>query len=298
MGADQPGPLRDLPQDRLASAILDVLVGERGLPLGPRLDALDERAGLVVARLPDGQDRVEVDMRVDERRGEEAAVRVEDAAVIGRDRAGRPDLGDRVAVGPNVDERDVAARGRMDARVADEQSCRGSLRRAILRRADGRRCSILGRSAGVLTMLRVDATDMDALVPRDPAVPTDPRLDGVLAELHRREPIFHRLELGTTRADFEAHTAPGFWEVGASGRVYSREVVWDTLAERYADPGYAAGDDWATSDFACREIAPETYLLTYLLRQGERVTRRLTVWQGAPGRWVILYHQGTVVGEP
>jgi hypothetical protein len=137
-----------------------------------------------------------------------------------------------------------------------------------------------------------------APVSRDPAVPTDPRLDGVLAELAGREPIFHRLELGTRRADFEAQTATDFWEVGASGRVYDREFVWATLAERYADPAYAANDAWDTSDFACREVAPEMYLLTYVLRQGERVTRRLTVWQGATGRWRIVYHQGTVVADP
>ena len=129
-------------------------------------------------------------------------------------------------------------------------------------------------------------------------MPTDPRLDGVLAELQGREPIFHRLELGTSRADFEAQTAPDFWEVGASGRVYGREVVWATLEERYADPGYAASDAWAAADFAVREIAPDTYLLTYVLRQDDRVTRRLTVWQGSAGQWRILYHQGTVVADP
>jgi hypothetical protein len=131
----------------------------------------------------------------------------------------------------------------------------------------------------------------------EPDLRTDPRLDDVLAELRRREPIFHRLELGTTRADFEAQTAPGFWEVGASGRRYSRESVWVTLEERYADPGYAERDAWETSEFQCRDIAPGIYLLTYTLRQGPRLTRRLTVWQLSEGAWRILYHQGTVVAD-
>ena len=126
---------------------------------------------------------------------------------------------------------------------------------------------------------------------------TDPRLDDVLAELRRREPIFHRLELGTTREDFGAQTAPDFWEVGASGRRYGREFVWATLEERYADPGYAKHDAWETSEFQCREIAPDTYLLTYTLGQGPRLTRRLTVWQRSEGAWRILYHQGTVVAD-
>ena len=63
----------------------------------------------------------------------------------------------------------------------------------------------------------------------EPDLKTDPKLRGVLDELVRREPIFHRPELGTTRRDFEGMTAPEFWEVGASGRRYSRRYVLDTL---------------------------------------------------------------------
>ena len=75
--ADQAGPLGDLPEDRLAGAVLDVLVGQRRLALGPGQDALDQRAGLVVARLADGEDGVHVDVRIDERRREEPALGVE-----------------------------------------------------------------------------------------------------------------------------------------------------------------------------------------------------------------------------
>src|SRR5258706_6055250 len=67
----------------------------------------------------------------------------------------------------------------------------------------------------------------------------------------QRKPIFHRPELGTTRADFEAMTEAAFWEVGASGRRYSREYVLDELEKRYAHP---APDVWETRDFHCLEI--------------------------------------------
>jgi hypothetical protein len=123
-----------------------------------------------------------------------------------------------------------------------------------------------------------------------PDLTTEPRLEPILAELVRREPIFHRLELGTTREDFEAQTAPDFWEIGASGRAYSREFVWATLARRYAA---AEPDPWETDHFHCRELAPDTYLLTYVLRQGERTTRRATIWHRATTGWRILFHQGT-----
>ncbi|MEV0762795.1 DUF4440 domain-containing protein [Nocardia sp. NPDC050435] len=133
----------------------------------------------------------------------------------------------------------------------------------------------------------------------EPDRPTAAHLRDVLVELERREPIFHRPEFGTTRADFERSTAPDFWETGASGKRYSREFVWATIEQRQlAASEHPHGDDlWTTCDFQLREIAPDTYLLTYSLRQPERLTRRLTVWQRISGDWTILYHQGTVVAE-
>ena len=40
----------------------------------------------------------------------------------------------------------------------------------------------------------------------EPQLPPSPELQEVLAELSAREPIFHRPELGTSRADFERMT--------------------------------------------------------------------------------------------
>jgi len=128
----------------------------------------------------------------------------------------------------------------------------------------------------------------------EPNLVTDPRLAGVLDELRRREPIFHRPECGSSRADHLVMTTEDFWEVGASGRRYSREHVLDVLDERQRDP---SPDPWETSDFHCRQLADAVYLLTYTLRQCERVTRRATIWQRDPGGWKIVYHQGTVVAD-
>ena len=128
----------------------------------------------------------------------------------------------------------------------------------------------------------------------EPRLTTDPELVEILEELSRREPIFHRPELGTTRADFEAQTAEDFWEVGASGRRYNRDFVLATLEERWAHPHE---DPWETSEFHCRELADDTYALTYTLRQGDRVTRRLTLWRRVGPAWKILFHQGTAVAE-
>jgi len=128
----------------------------------------------------------------------------------------------------------------------------------------------------------------------EPKLATEARLLPILEQLREREPIFHRPEFGTTRADFEAMTEPDFWEVGASGRRYSREYVLDVLEERYRQP---FDDDWQTSDFHCREIAADNYLLTYTLQQGPRLTRRATLWRHTAQGWKIVYHQGTLVAE-
>src|SRR5690242_13435709 len=110
-------------------------------------------------------------------------------------------------------------------------------------------------------------------------------METVLKELMAREPIFHRPELGTTRADVEAMMADDFWEVGASGRRYTREFVLEELERRHGDD---RPDIWETSEFRCRKLADNLYLLTYtLLQNHERKTRRATIWLRSNAGWKI-----------
>lgn len=117
----------------------------------------------------------------------------------------------------------------------------------------------------------------------------------ILDELKIREPIFHHPEkFGKTKQDIENQMCDEFWEVGASGNVYTKQDVIETLLERYQNPDYQ--DIWEAKDFALTKIAPDNYLLTYILIQDKtRVTRRSTVWRKQNGDWKILYHQGTVI---
>lgn len=128
----------------------------------------------------------------------------------------------------------------------------------------------------------------------EPKLTTRPEDQAVLEELQRREPLFHRPEVARTRAELEAMTAPDFWEIGASGRRYSRAYVLKTLAARARG---AVEDDWQTSDFHCRELARDLYLLTYTLLQGERRTRRASIWQKSAAGWRVLFHQGTIIAD-
>ncbi len=129
----------------------------------------------------------------------------------------------------------------------------------------------------------------------EPTLSTAPALLGILEELKRREPIFHRSEFGTTRADFEDMMHADFWEIGASGRRYSREYVLAELERRYQQPHE---DVWETSEFLCRQLAPDVYLFTYTLIQNKiRKTRRSTIWHRTEVGWKIMFHQGTMVED-
>jgi hypothetical protein len=121
----------------------------------------------------------------------------------------------------------------------------------------------------------------------------DDPLDQVLAELQAREPLFHRPELGTARADFERMIVDDYWEIGASGTRYDRAFILDELERRYSSTYI---DEWETRDFAIRALSGDHYLVTYtLVQQPTRVTRRATIWRRTAEGWKAVYHQGTIV---
>jgi hypothetical protein len=130
----------------------------------------------------------------------------------------------------------------------------------------------------------------------EPVLTQAPELEGVLAELSRLEPIFHWPPAEMTREHLERMTVEDFWEVGASGRRYAREFVFDVLEQRRTAPQSNA---WEITDLHCRKLAGEVYLLTYtLLQDNVRLTRRSTIWQKTAEGWRIVFHQGTVVQDP
>ncbi|HEX7635071.1 MAG TPA: DUF4440 domain-containing protein [Noviherbaspirillum sp.] len=124
---------------------------------------------------------------------------------------------------------------------------------------------------------------------------TDLRLHHIEKELLAREPIFHHRELGASQSSLEEATEESFWEVGASGRRYSRQFVIETVLKRWSEQHE---DEWQLSEPYCQELAKDLYLLTYTLQQGARVSHRSTLWRQASGSWKIVFHQGTVVEIP
>jgi hypothetical protein len=126
----------------------------------------------------------------------------------------------------------------------------------------------------------------------EPTTSNSHELLPILEELKQLEPLLYAANGGLTREHFEKLLVPDFWEVGASGRCYSREFVLSVLDERQRHP---IEEPWQTSDHQVRKIAEHNYLLTYTLHQATRTSRRASVWRRTDTGWQMLYHQGTVV---
>ncbi len=129
----------------------------------------------------------------------------------------------------------------------------------------------------------------------EPVLVVPAPLRPILSELERLEPLFHAAATEATPELFESLVAPEFWEIGASGRRYSREFSLSVLRDRPRTPAPA---DWQTSDYHVSALGGETFLLTYLLAQPGRLTRRATVWRRTASGWNAVFHQGTVVQTP
>lgn len=125
-----------------------------------------------------------------------------------------------------------------------------------------------------------------------PTLTVSEELLPVLQQLQAIEPLYHAAYKDATPAQFEQLVAPSFWEVGATGRQYSRAFALAVLTQRPATPNENA---WQTQDYHLIALSENTYLLTYTLLQPGRTTRRVTAWQRTSQGWQALYHQGTVV---
>ena len=124
---------------------------------------------------------------------------------------------------------------------------------------------------------------------------TTQQIEVIKSELLNLEPLFHHQEFGTSKEIFESMITDDYWEVGASGKVYSKEFIIDTLIERYSK---LYSEEIEIKNFSCQEIENNSFYITYELIQNKtRHTRRLTIWKKIDGSWKALYHQGTIIEE-
>ena len=110
------------------------------------------------------------------------------------------------------------------------------------------------------------------------------------AELHRLESALARRDPALLDGDGAALAgliADDFVEFGASGRTWTAEEARASLA---TEPPR----DVPMEDFAVSRIAVGVALVTYRSRD-PRHAKRSSIWVRRRGRWVMRFHQGTLV---
>jgi hypothetical protein len=76
-------------------------------------------------------------------------------------------------------------------------------------------------------------------------------------------------------------------EIGASGRLWTREETLEALALEQDDGAPEVEELHAV------ELAEGLVLLTYLSDRAGRRVRRSSIWRRADGRWRLVHHQGS-----
>ncbi|RFA23606.1 DUF4440 domain-containing protein [Subtercola boreus] len=107
----------------------------------------------------------------------------------------------------------------------------------------------------------------------------------VAAELRLLDP-----EVRQDAAAVDGLLDPAFREIGQSGRLWSRQDMVEALADAAMSDTLGAP---VVSQATVEQLAPGTYLLTYLLASGSGLTRRSSIWRATAGGWRCVFHQGT-----
>jgi len=120
----------------------------------------------------------------------------------------------------------------------------------------------------------------------------------LLETLRRLELETHQPQVRSDRAALGRLLHPGFFEIGRSGGLYSRDAV---LMEFSAQPpSYRV----CSQDFQIQLLTEGLALLTYrsahVADDGtlERHTLRASLWQSTGQGWQLRFHQGTPTAAP
>ena len=95
--------------------------------------------------------------------------------------------------------------------------------------------------------------------------------------------------------------ADEFREIGASGRLYDKAAIVDSLASAHLN---GPTDRQIIHDFSARLIAPQVALALYrIVRHSasdgrETHSLRSSTWKVIDGRWQMIFHQGTPCPAP
>jgi hypothetical protein len=117
-------------------------------------------------------------------------------------------------------------------------------------------------------------------------------MDHIANDLRRSEEALLDPAVRKNRTSVEKLLAEDFLEFGSSGRVWTREQVFDLLAgETYTS--------LQMEDFDCALIGEDVALVTYRAvridpeSRREASTLRSSIWTQKSGTWRLRFHQGT-----
>ena len=123
------------------------------------------------------------------------------------------------------------------------------------------------------------------------------RESALLDELRNLEVALHQASVRADRARLEDLLDEQFWEIGRSGKVWTREATLVEFESRA--PSYTV---WS-QDFKVERLTHALALLTYRSADVgetgglELHAHRASLWAMIDGRWRMRFHQGTPV-EP
>ena len=112
-------------------------------------------------------------------------------------------------------------------------------------------------------------------------------------ELKDLEESHLRFDVRSSAESMGALLADEFIEFGSSGRILDRTAVLASISGN-------AACQFRIDAFAVHVLAPGAVLTTYQLsawtdsKSQARVTLRSSVWVHRTGRWLLVFHQGTV----
>jgi hypothetical protein len=118
-------------------------------------------------------------------------------------------------------------------------------------------------------------------------------MTSLLDTLRSLEVELHHPGVRCNRERLEQLLTEDFFEVGRSGRQYTRSTVIGFLLNENSQP------DVQSDDFNVAELADSVALLTYrsahIEANGQLLnhTLRASIWVNLDGRWRVRYHQGT-----
>jgi glyoxylase I family protein len=91
----------------------------------------------------------------------------------------------------------------------------------------------------------------------------------------------------SSEAELNRLVDPDFSEVGASGRVWTRAEIIDSLRDA------PRVDDLVVSDMTARQVTADVILVTYTTNSATGDALRASWWRHDGATWRCYFHQGT-----